>query len=196
METTKEDLSPEKSLEIIKNMVLKAQKDYQKNSYYFLLWGWLLLATGIGEYVLANFSDIMHSWVVWPVMGILGGVLATLHGRKKAKEKKASTFADRVFGYIWMAFVMTLVLIIIMGISATQNPTPFVLLLTGLPTFASGGILKFKPLMLGGIIFWVFGLVAFYLLPEFSSLIFSLAILFGYIIPGYMLKKVEEDGIS
>ncbi|HET9744459.1 MAG TPA: hypothetical protein VFP97_02035 [Chitinophagaceae bacterium] len=35
--------SAEQSLQVIQSMILKAKEDVVKNSFYFLLWGWLVI---------------------------------------------------------------------------------------------------------------------------------------------------------
>ena len=37
------ELSPEESIDLINTMIGKARKRYTDNSFYFLLWGWLVI---------------------------------------------------------------------------------------------------------------------------------------------------------
>jgi len=68
-------------------------------------------------------------------------------------------------------------------------------MLAGIPTFLSGIIARFSPLMVGGIAFWVCA-VAAYFFPGAGMFIAAAAVLTGYIIPGYMLKrKVDHDSL-
>jgi hypothetical protein len=58
-----------------------------------------------------------------------------------------------------------------------------------LGTFVSGSVLKFKPLIVGGIISWILAVIAVYLSYDFQILMGGLAIFFSYIIPGHLLRK-------
>ena len=60
--------------------------------------------------------------------------------------------------------------------------------------FVAGGALRFKALMLGGCINWVIAVVALFVPFEYQILLLSLAVLSGYIIPGYMLKLNYKKG--
>jgi len=66
------------------------------------------------------------------------------------------------------------------------------LIVTGLPTYFTGSILKLKELRYGGGVFWVLGLVSIFSSPEYSSLIFALAIVLGYLVPGMIMKNRKD----
>ena len=185
----------EDSLAVISEMISVAKRSFMRVSYYFLLWGWLLLAAGLLEYVLRNVLDMRHiAWIGWPLVGILGGIFAALRGRKESTTVGAITYMDRVFMYLWGGFVVTLVLVIVTNLMRHSNPGPAIIILTGLPTFVSGGVMRFRPLIVGGLLFWLLGLLAYIAPGEYSSLLFCAAIAAGYLVPGYLLQKAERDG--
>ncbi len=37
-----------------------------------------------------------------------------------------------------------------------------IIVLTGLPTFLTGQLIRFRPLILGGILFWVLGAISYF----------------------------------
>ena len=63
---------------------------------------------------------------------------------------------------------------------------PLILTMAAMPTFISGVLIKFKPLITGGITFWIFALVAHFGGQELSALAVPAAMLTGYLIPGYL----------
>lgn len=184
-------MTPQQSMELITEMIASAKQSFMKMNFYFLLWGILLALAGLAEFLLAG--HISYAWLVWPIVGLVGGIAAGVHGAKKGKAAGASTFADRVYMWLWMAFVFTLVVFIIGAVSMEVDPGPFIMLLTGLPTFVTGAIMRFKPLMVGGVLFWAIGLVTIFFFPEYSALAFTVAIVVGYIIPGLMLRSKENE---
>ncbi len=60
------------------------------------------------------------------------------------------------------------------------------------PTLLSGVLLKFKPLMIGGVIFWIFGALIFLADAETQFLLAAAAVTFGYLVPGYMLRNSDK----
>lgn len=70
-----------------------------------------------------------------------------------------------------------------------SSVAPFILTLAAIPTFISGFIIKFRPVIIGGISFWVFALIAYFAGPSTGPLAVPAAMLTGYLIPCYLLKK-------
>jgi hypothetical protein len=92
--------------------------------------------------------------------------------------------------------MISAIILFIVHSKSMESVPPYILLMAGLPTFVSGWIIKFKPLIAGGISFWIFALVAYFAGPSFAPLAVPVAMLTGYLIPGYMLKrKVDHDKI-
>jgi uncharacterized membrane protein (GlpM family) len=185
--------TPEQSLKLIEETILKARRSHMKVNFYFLLWGALFALAGIVAYALAMAGSV-YNWVVWPLTGIIGGIISSVHGSRADRQQHAITLMDRLHQWLWIGYLITL-LLLIMGLVANRvDPNPFVLLLTGLPTFVSGMLMRFKPLMIGGILFWAIGTFSLFFLREYSPLIYSFGLVVGYIVPGIMLKR-QEDGI-
>ncbi len=190
-----EEFSAEESLQVINRMIMRAKQSFSRISFYFLLWGWLLLGAGLTEYVLQHVVHFQHWWIGWPIAGFGGGITAGIYGSRQSRKQMAMGYMDRVFTFLWVAFTITLAIMIVGSVLNKISPTPYIIVLIGLPTFVSGGIMKFKPLLLGGIIFWAVGIASFFAFKEYSALLFCFSILCGYIIPGYMLRMAEKKGV-
>lgn len=180
------------SLKIIMEMIEGAKSAYQRTSPYFLLWGILLTISGLSEYLLVYKLNMKAGFLIWPVLGVLGGISSMYISRKEDSRTRVKTYYDMTFQYLWGGFGITLAIVIVMAVLNNINPTPFVLLLTGLPTFVSGGLIRSIHLKLGAFIFWITGSFAFYVSNEFTGPLFSLAILLGYVWPGLQLRKLEK----
>ena len=191
--TMETEMTPSQSLQLIQDMVRQAKQSFQKSNFYFLLWGVLFALAGVVDHLLMRSGVELH-WVVWPVMGVLGGIISGVHGAREGRRQGAMTWMDRVQMWLWGSYTVTLVLLIVAAVSWGRDPNPFVLLLTGLPTFVTGALIRFRPLMVGGVLFWAIGLVSLFALREYSSLVFAFAIVAGYVVPGILLKR-HEDGV-
>jgi len=186
-------LTPAQSLDVINQMVAQAKRSFQRSNFFFLLWGILLALAGIADHYLRS-NGIQTKGAAWGIAGVIGGVVSAVYGYREGKQRGVSTLMDRVQSVLWGSFVITLILIIIGTVSHQMNPNPYILLLTGLPTFATGALIRFRPLMFGGVVFWAFGILSFFFLHEYSSLVFAAAIIFGYLIPGLLLRR-HENGV-
>ena len=186
METTK-------SLEIIESMLMESRKSLHRNSFYFILWGALLIPAAIAEYFMQGQSNF---WIIWPIIGITGGIISAIYGKKEDKASGVSTAGDRITSYTWGAFGFTLILAIAYSVYNHLPPQTLILMLAGSATFISGGISKFKPFIWGGVILEIGAvLCAFVIDAHYHSLVFAVSILAGYVIPGIILRK-EEHGQS
>ncbi len=186
-------LTPEQSLRLIDETIREAKRSFQKVHFYFLLWGVLFATAGIVSFILMQIGTPLY-WGVWPVMGIIGGIVAGVYGSRQGRKQGATTTMDRVHKWLWTANTITIILLLVGLVTRGVDPNPYILVLVGMPTFISGALMRFLPLMLGGILFWAIGLTSFFVLQEYSSLVFSGAIVLGYIVPGLLLKN-EENGL-
>jgi hypothetical protein len=66
--------------------------------------------------------------------------------------------------------------------------SPGFLALYGMPTFLSGVILRFRPLIIGGVFCWLLSLSAAYIAYEYQLLLLSAAMIVAWIIPGYAFR--------
>jgi hypothetical protein len=186
METSKE-LTNDESLHIIKNMILAAKQDFEDDSFYYLFWGWLVFIASISHFVLLQ-TSFAHPYISWMLMPI-GGIITAIYGSRQAKQKKVKTYMDHFLKFLVIAFVISLMIILFSMNKLGLSSYPMIMLTYATFLFVSGGAIESKPIMFGGIINWIGCIIAFFVTFEHQLLILALAVLFGYIIPGYMLKR-------
>ena len=66
------------------------------------------------------------------------------------------------------------------------------MLIAGIATTTSGLLIKFRPLIIGGMTFFIFSIATTFVSNEYMALITGAAIICGYLIPGYFLKSAKE----
>lgn len=180
---------PQKQLELIEQTIRQAKNSFYKGSFHYLTWGWALAIAGIAQFLLAKMGSNLN-WIPWPAVAIItGGIEAAYEKNRTAKKKEPM---DRVFGYFWVGFGATLGIMIAMTVSNHINPNPYVILLSGMPTFISGGILRSNILIIGAVVFWVIGTASFFIPSIFTPLALSGALMFGWVIPGHVLRRQEQ----
>ena len=183
-------METKQSIEIINQMLLESKKSLHRNSFYFILWGFLLIPAGVADYFL---FETGNSWIGWPIMSVIGGIATAIYSRKEDKRSGTQTVGDRITLYTWGAFGFTLLFSIFFSVYNQISPYPLVLMLAGFATFVSGGISKFRPFILGGIALELGAITcAFFTDMPTHGLVFALSLILGYIIPGFLLKKTEH----
>jgi len=190
METNEKSLKPEESLQIIEKMIQRTKGNLHDSSFYFLLWGWIILLANAGQIIL-NYIEHDKSYLIWLL--IIPGIIASaVYGARHGKKAKASTHLDKINFMIWMAFLACYFTLMIFMKSLNYQIVPIIFLLTGNATFLTGVVIKFKPLIWGGIVFLA-GTFAYFLLPgAYFQFVSPAVIILGYLIPGYMLKSQNK----
>ncbi|MEX1002544.1 MAG: hypothetical protein WDZ35_10560 [Crocinitomicaceae bacterium] len=179
------------SVKIIERMMQEGKKSLHNYSAYFIVWGLVMAPAGIVEYFMI---DSPYSWVVWPIATFIGGIISAILGYLQGKKEQVFTAMDRVVAYTWGAFGFCLIFAIFYSLYLGKTPHTLVLMLAGGATFVSGGISKFKPFIWGGIALEVAAIACGFLVEaEFHGVVFAGGILLGYIIPGFLLRNIENE---
>ncbi|MEA3316884.1 MAG: hypothetical protein U9R54_02905 [Bacteroidota bacterium] len=181
------NLNPKKSLEIINEMISNTRASFNDASFYFLLWGWIIFAGGLGHYILLEFTNYEHPYISWSVV-IIGIIISIVKGVIEGKRSTTKSHLERIYIYIWFAFLASYFVIIVFMENVNYQITPLIFLLAANATFLSGIVLKYKPLIYGSIFIFISTIVMFNLSYDMQLLGIPITMLIGYLIPGYLLK--------
>lgn len=200
MNKANDSLTPEESLQLIESMINTAKNRFAENGHMYLVWGWAVFICSIAQFVLLHFMHYAKHYMVWQVAPIIG-VYMVYYIRKKKKDQSVVTYADSLVGYVWLTFGVVIFLILwliglVMGGGYFLYITPLILALYGMPVFLSGIILKFRPLVWGGISCWVLCVISVFI-PSFDYrfLLIPVCMLTAWIIPGYLLRSRHKKAM-
>jgi hypothetical protein len=180
-------------LDVIFEMIENSRTKLRENAFFYLLWGWLVLGASLIHFILQK-MDIFYSFLAWPVIMTVGMVISVIAGIRLGKRSTYRTYVDTAIIYLWYGFFFTILITLAFAI-AGKIPwgigNALIISLYGMGTFVSGGILKFRPLILGGMCCWIIALGAFFLKEDYMLLMVALSIIIAYIIPGYLLRSAK-----
>ena len=187
-----EKFSEKEALNVIEEMVNSSRYKLKEEAKYFLLWGWMVFAAAIIQFILIT-VEVNNSWIVWPVMMGLAFVIYLIMVKNSKNDDRSSTYVDRINRYLWLGFFGPLLIAILTGIFVSWAAAyPFFMAIYGWSAIVSGGLLKFKPLVLGGIASSILGAAPIFVPGIYILIMLALAILVGFILPGHALGKVES----
>lgn len=180
-------MNEKQSLEVIMQMINKAKSNIEDNSFYFLLWGWLVFIASLCHYFLlmVNYDKPFLPWMLMPA----GGILSAIYGARQSKQQRSTSYVDDFMKYVLIAFLVSLCLVLVFMSRLGLGTYPMVMLVYGIWLFINGGAIRFNPLLIGGVINWIIAIAAFFVGFDMQLLLLAAAVLLGYIIPGYMLKN-------
>lgn len=183
-------LSGEESLLLIRQMIQVAKDEHREKGDGWLIWGWLLFMASVSSAILSYAK--LGRYVGWVWLGMLAVglmVYAIGHLRHQSKEK-VQTYVQELLNKIERGFFISLFAIIAAAYLSDSNFSfGYFYILYGFWMYIHGSAIRFKPLIVGAWVNWA-AAIAIFLTKDFQydMMISALAVLVGYLIPGYMLR--------
>jgi len=193
-------LTPEESFNLINKHISNFKMNYKDNGKFFLLWGWILTFACFSHFFILR---ILHSKEAYDLIGLFSignwavfifGAFIILYfmNRKISKDKKVYSHLESYIKNLWTVSGVSMFIATFLSFKLGLVPPTMILLITGIATTITGLFIKFKPLVFGGMAFFIFSIATTFVSNENTLLISGLAIICGYLIPGYLLKSAKE----
>lgn len=186
-------LKPEEGLALIQQVIARTKAQYRHNSFYFMLWGWLISIASFSFFILHHYTSFAYFYLPFPVLSATGILASGVHYIRQREQRRAESYIDFFFSRLWMVLCMGFIVIVIVSISQRLPPFLFVLVIAGIGTLLSGMVMQFKPLILGGALFFTVAIAGIFVSNDFKPLLLALTILTGLLLPGYLLKHREQE---
>lgn len=197
METSDENtkFNPEEGLKTIYAMIQKAKSTIGGNYRYYLLWGYLVLSACLLEFILIRLVHFNRHYIVWPLLMGFGAVVTAMWAIRQTTGSKSQSHIGRVMSYLWGGWLVSFLILLLFANLRQEYDIilPLTLAMYGLGIFVSGGVVDFKPLIIGGIISWMAAVLTFFQPYTLQLLLVSVVIIVSYIIPGHMLRVLSKN---
>ena len=187
-----DELTNAQSLQIITEMIGKAKRNIaKKGSFYFLLWGVVVMIGNFGHYIIEVYDLYPAPYAIWLII-IPAIIMSIVYSVKQNREAQTTSQIDRVYSNLWIGIFVVLMTVLVFMSKLSFNHNAVILLLASLGTFVSGRLINFTPLVLGGVALWISALIAFNVSVQDQYLVAGFAIIVGYLIPGFLLRQAER----
>jgi hypothetical protein len=193
-----QQLSNQKSLEIIQQMINQAKSNISDNGLGWLLWGSMIIFASVSTFAFIQ-TGAKDIYLGWNIFGIFTIVMLS-YDMFKPKRKTVRTYISDLLRLVDIGFIVCL-FTIIFSINVAVDPNSgfgFFLMIFAFLMLIKGGAVKSRALMIGAAVNWA-GAIAMFLNKDFKydMLIMAGAVLIGYIIPGLLLwlqyKKLNNS---
>jgi hypothetical protein len=183
--------SNQQNLDLIAQMIKTAQRRFYDDSPYYILWGFAIFFASLLQFVLIKMQNDNNGigWAIFIPAAIIGQMIIVKRQRQKEKIK---THVESVLIYMWIAFGITLFIILFFAQKLGLNTYPIVLCLYALSTFVSGGAFKIKAFIVGSVCCWILAIIGFFVNFETQLLLLAAGVLAAFIIPGIILRSNEN----
>jgi hypothetical protein len=196
------EMNEQESLRIITQMINKAKNSFHDTGIGPILWGSVIAICSLVTWarIHYHFTLPFDIWLLTLVAIIPQIVITT----REKKMRRAKSYDDSAIDYIWLAFGVSIFLLthinivfinkldeIFMQYHAAVGKWPnfnlngfsssLMLLLYGFPTVITGAIMKFKPMLWGGI--------SVYTRMQTDMLLTAFAAVVMWLVPGLILWR-------
>lgn len=183
-------ISEQESLQLIQQMIQVAKDDHRENGDGWLIWGWLLFIASLSSAVLSYLQIKGYIGWIWTGMLVVGMLLYIFFHVLKKREEKVKTYVQELLDRIGTGFFISLFAIVAAGfIINTSYGFGYYYILYAFWMYIHGSAIRFRPLIIGAFVNWI-AAIAIFLLKDTAQImvISAIAVLIGYLIPGYMLR--------
>jgi hypothetical protein len=181
-------LNPSESLSLISEVISKTKENIGGQSFRYLLWGWIITAATILSFLLLKLTGTLLYFLPFPLLSIAGLFINYLYYIKQKTKREPETYLVYFINRMWLVLGLSFFLIAFLSVAQGISPFTYTITLAGIGTLISGIVMKYKPLLFGGFVFFIFAVMSLYVSLEYKILLQGVAILLGNLLPGYALK--------
>ena len=165
-----------------------------------MFWGILIFFVSLSQFVLTkleiNKIVYIEHWTIrnWPVFLYVFGVIITYIYVRKTFKKAPKTILGNISGALgWLLGANFMILGFLLGNKLGDHLIPVFLILYAYWCIINGVMIRFKPLVIGGILLNLLGFAAFYINWQYQPLMFTAGSIVALIIPGILLNKNKRQ---
>ncbi len=177
------------AIAVIQQMVNTGRRNIKQDAVFFLIWGWVILAGCLIHYI--SLVIQYHQGVyIWPVVIAIGIITSFYTGWQQGKKARSTSYVDRMNRYLWLGSLAPFAIAVSIGLIYDWfYAYPVFAAIIGWGSFISGGLLKFKPLVWGGVAAWIIAVLLLIFTGPEILLLMAAAILSSYLIPGHLMMR-------
>lgn len=210
METAEKQLSEKESLDLIASMINKAKEACHDTGVTTIMWGAVISVCSLVKLSEIHFDYNLPFNIYW--LTLLAVIPHIYFMIREKKERKVKAYGDAFIDYLWIGFGICIFLLVFITGSMIEIYSPVAeeyrqltghsaafrfyeyqsalfLLLYGLPTFVTGVSMKFKPMVVGGLICWICCVITIYSTIKIDLLLVALSAIAAWLIPGIIMEK-------
>ena len=190
------EFSTQESLHLINEMIGKAKESYTTKGIASIVWGSLIISCSVITWakLVYNFQLGFDVWLLL----IVALIPQIYFGIKERRSKKFVGHDEKTILFVWIAYAICIFITSFYSVKiGNDSEASLIMMLFGMPTFITGGILKFKAMIAGGIICWVLSIASVFSNEAIDMLLMAACGLFAWLIPGMILwNRYKKQQLS
>jgi len=180
-----QNFTPEKSFELINQVIKDARTRIEENGFIYAFWGLLSTVAALCQFILLKngyFGINYYPYFIMP----LGAIYTGYYIYKKKRDRKNQI--GKMVAFSWTAVTLNIFILafLLPGI-LKQQLIPVILILLGIGTIVSAGAIKSRLILYSGVIINFAGLACFSLEWIYQPLLLGIVSAIAILIPGIIL---------
>lgn len=221
------ELSEQESLRLITEMIAKAKRSFHENGTSAILWGSVVAFCGLVSFA-ERYWHIDIGFDVWllTAIAIIPQVFISI---RESRQRKVLTHTEAAMNVTWLVYGISIAALVFYfnmvsaptdrfladeGIKLVQtgpdgstktlhyfvpSTGSLLLLLYAIPTLITGMAHKFKPMIVGAVLCYIFFVISCFVPTAYDMLLNGLAGIFNWLIPGLILRRrfiMQKKGVD
>lgn len=210
-------ISEQESLQLITEMIQKAKRSFHESGTSSILWGTVIAVCGMVSFAELqwNFNIGFDIWLL-ALAAIIPQVYITI---RESRQRKVLTHNEAVLNYVWMVYGISIFALvfyfnIVPGVTdhllskdtillqqdkltGVQKPFNYfiassgslLLMLYAIPTLITGLTYRFKPMLIGAVLCYLFFALSLFTTTKWDMLFNGLAAIGNWLVPGLLLRN-------
>lgn len=203
-------LSEQESLALITKMIHTAKNSFVDTGIGPILWGAVIAICALVQAAEIHF-DYNLPFDIW-LLALVAIIPQIIISIKENRERKVRSWTDQIISYVWMTFGIGIFIMNFISGSYTSrlhpvleeytrltgNPTNlyfwsyascYLMFLYGIPTIITGAAHRFKLMLAGGILCWVFSIVGVFTPTKVNFIMMAVGVIVAWLIPGLVIRR-------
>lgn len=196
---TSDSFDETQSLLVIKEMIQISKNKLKQDGILFIVWGWALFFVSLSGYIGRSFVltfTLENILKIFEIVPPLLAVIFTIYYIIK-QRKKVQTYIGNSLRYVWISLFVSMVLVNLIQFNVLKSINfelqhPIIMVLMAFAVTVTGGILRYRLIIIGGVVFGLLALIASHLKLQEQLLVESVAWIISFIVPGHILYANRE----
>lgn len=189
-------LTPEESLLLISKTIEETKERFQNNGHIFIFWGALTVIVFGSQHIL-GLLGFYHLMMVPVYLFPVGAIYTALYVRREYKKNHAPrTLIGNILGSQgWVVGMNLMIMGFLFSDKLGDALAPVFIILLASMIIVAGLAIRFKPLIIGGVLMNLIALASFYVDRDYHGFSIMLGATVGMLIPGILLNMRRKKDV-
>ncbi len=184
----------EQSIRVIRKMISVSQHRLKSDGILFIIWGWLFFVGYLFEYLSPKFVMTYGTDQVINIAGLVLVAAALIYSVYYVffQNRGSTTYISISLRYVWISLFISLVFVNLIQANVMHEINfnlqhPIFMVIIAFATVVTGGILRYRLLIGGGIVFALLAYLCSYIPLREQLLLEAIAWAVAFVIPGHIM---------